>query len=394
MSSYWKNFRWIKSSPDEHEFAEKRMMENIKVPYEQKMVKVGDHYINTVKAGSGEPLVLIHGYGAALGFWCANIDFLSKHYTVYAIDLLGFGRSSRPDVKELKTSDQAEEFWINSINEWSDVVGLQKFDLLGHSLGGYLSACFTLKYPQRVNRLVLADSWGIPERPVDYDQHLPTSLKILSKIITPDVPLSILRALGPFGPDIIYKVRGDILQKFENIYPLDPVPPRKQQLVANGTAAATVAIDVDKKQVPPPAAAGAGEGSAAAPVTSTPAVVNRVAEYIYHSNAQSPATGEYLFGLLSLPLGWASNPLYDRIKKLHPDIDVTMLYGSNSWIDREPGYKLKEELSNIKDVVILEKSGHHCYIDAVDQFHTSILNALPKVEKDIRRDLLNQKDQF
>ncbi|EFA82836.1 hypothetical protein PPL_04531 [Heterostelium album PN500] len=334
-----RNFRWVKSSPDELESAEKKMLEGITTPYEQSLVKVGDEYVNTIKAGSGDPLVLIHGYGAGVGFWCANIDELAQHYTVYAIDLVGFGRSSRPDVSYLKTPDEAEEFWTKSILDWSEQMGLENFNLLGHSLGGYLSASFSLKYPEKVKKLVLADAWGIPHRPTDFEDKIPLPLKLLGKVITPDVPLALLRACGPLGPDLIYRFRQDLLMKFSGLYPNDDLK-------------------------------------------FNPLNPNRVAQYIYHTNAQSPATGEYLFKLLSLPFGWAVNPLIDRVKAMHPGIDVTLLYGSNSWIDHSSGHKLKEEMKNIKDIVIIEQSGHHIYIDNQNHFHQSIVNAIPKKRRD------------
>eukprot|EP01133_Synstelium_polycarpum_P002953 gene2953-3395_t len=331
----WRNWRWVKSSDDQLESAEKKMLESITTPYEQTMVKVGDHLVNTIKVGSGEPLVLIHGYGAGLGFWCANIDFLAQHYTVYAIDLVGFGRSSRPDLSKLKTQAEAEEFWTTSIKDWSEEVGLnEKFNILGHSLGGYLSTCFSLRHPEKVKSLVLADAWGIPHRPEDYEAKISLPLKLLGKVITPDVPLAMLRALGPYGPDMIYKFRNDLLRKFSGIFPEDTLKP-----------------DALKP--------------------------NRVADYIYHSNAQSPASGEHLFKLLSLPMGWAVNPLIDRVKFIDPEIDMTLLFGSNSWIDRSSGLALQQELKNVRDVVIIEKSGHHIYIDNVNDFHSSILKAVP-----------------
>ncbi|GAM24782.1 hypothetical protein SAMD00019534_079570 [Acytostelium subglobosum LB1] len=340
MFDSWKNWKWIKSSNDELESAEKRIMETITTPFEQKMVKVGEYQINTIKAGKGEPLLLIHGYGAGVGFWCANIDFLAQHYTVYAIDLLGFGRSSRPDVSDLKTSEEAENLWITSIHGWSEQVGLEKFNLLGHSLGGYISTCFTLRHPEKVKSLVLADAWGFAERPSNYEDRISLPFKLLFKFVSPEVPLSMLRTFGPFGQDLIYKCRQDLLNKFQHIFPDDGMQNN----------------------------------------TTHP---NRVAQYIYHANAREPATGECLFGLLTLPYGWAANPLINRIKAIHPSIDVTLMYGSNTWIDHNTGVILKEKMDNIKDVVIIEDSGHHVYIDNINQFHSSILKAtLPKDRRD------------
>jgi len=142
------------------------------------------NFINTVKVGKGSPLVLVHGnllffttwtdkilgFGAGVGFWVCNLKELSQKHTVYAIDLLGFGRSSRTPYTG-KTTDQAEAYFVDSIEEWRKAMNLQKFHLLGmrlfgellinnilgHSFGGYLSSIYTLKHPESVHHLLLAD---------------------------------------------------------------------------------------------------------------------------------------------------------------------------------------------------------------------------------------------
>lgn len=111
--------------------------------------------------GRGPPLVLVHGFGGGLGIWLGNLDELAKNHTVYAIDVLGFGRSSRPAFDKAKENpaDAAEDFFINSLHEWTNVMKLDKFDLLGHSMGGYISSVYALKHPQKLSNLILAGVW-------------------------------------------------------------------------------------------------------------------------------------------------------------------------------------------------------------------------------------------
>ncbi|XP_047741669.1 1-acylglycerol-3-phosphate O-acyltransferase ABHD5-like [Hyalella azteca] len=66
---------------------------------------------------------------------------------VYAIDILGFGRSSRP--KFDSDAVKAEKQFITSIESWRKAMGLDKFILLGHSFGGFLAASYAIKYPER-----------------------------------------------------------------------------------------------------------------------------------------------------------------------------------------------------------------------------------------------------
>ena len=145
------------------------------------------------------PLVLVHGFGGGIGLWALNIDALSQNRTVYAFDLLGFGRSSRPHLSP--DPEEAEEQFVDSIEKWRHHIGLDRFVMLGHSLGGYLASSYALKYPSRVQHLVLVDPWGFPEKPPEDEVslHIPTWVKVLGAVLSPFNPLAGLRAAGPWG---------------------------------------------------------------------------------------------------------------------------------------------------------------------------------------------------
>ena len=79
------------------------------------------------------------------------------------------GRSARVPFKiKSKLSDTAgrvketEDFFVESLEEWREKMNLEKMTLVGHSLGGYLSAIYALRYPQRVERLILLSPAGVP----------------------------------------------------------------------------------------------------------------------------------------------------------------------------------------------------------------------------------------
>lgn len=93
------------------------------------------------------PLVLLHGFGGGVALWAQNLDTLSTSGPVYTLDLLGFGRSSHPQFST--DPEGAEEQFVSALEEWREKVGLEEMVLLGHNLGGYLSAAYTLKYPHR-----------------------------------------------------------------------------------------------------------------------------------------------------------------------------------------------------------------------------------------------------
>ena len=145
------------------------------------------------------PLVLLHGFGAGVGFWTLNIDSLSEEQRLYAVDVLGFGRSSRPTFPS--DGAEAEKVFIQSIEEWREKVGLEKFILLGHSFGGYLACSYSLAHPERVQHLILADPWGMPEKPPPGEEHyeVPRWAKVVAALISPFNPLAAVRIAGPWG---------------------------------------------------------------------------------------------------------------------------------------------------------------------------------------------------
>jgi cardiolipin-specific phospholipase len=127
-------------------------------------------------------LVILHGYGAGLGFFYKNFEPLSRAqgWHLYALDMLGMGRSSRPPFRlKSKTREtqitEAEDWFIDSLEEWRIQKKIEKFTLMGHSMGGYMAVCYALKYPGRLNKLILASPVGIPEDPYATQAPMPTA---------------------------------------------------------------------------------------------------------------------------------------------------------------------------------------------------------------------------
>ena len=105
------------------------------------------------------PIVLVHGLGATLDHWALAIPLLAKNRRVLAIDLPGFGRSAKPD----RVYSPAE--FVAILRGFADKIGLERFVLVGHSMGGAISAEFVLEHEAHVERLVLVDAAGMTRMP-------------------------------------------------------------------------------------------------------------------------------------------------------------------------------------------------------------------------------------
>jgi len=109
-------------------------------------------------AGEGEPLILVHGFGAKKESWIATFPVLSKHFKVIRFDNRGAGNSDRPK------GNYTMEVFADDIKGLMDFLGLKKVNIAGWSLGGMIVQNFVLKYPDKVNKMILINSnYGFPD---------------------------------------------------------------------------------------------------------------------------------------------------------------------------------------------------------------------------------------
>jgi 4,5:9,10-diseco-3-hydroxy-5,9,17-trioxoandrosta-1(10),2-diene-4-oate hydrolase len=105
--------------------------------------------------GTGTPpLILIHGLGGYLENWEPNVPALAQARRVYAVDLVGFGRSDKPQV------DYSIPYFVAFIKDFMSTLGIEQAVLVGESMGGAIALRTILKYPHLVDKLVLAASAG------------------------------------------------------------------------------------------------------------------------------------------------------------------------------------------------------------------------------------------
>ena len=100
------------------------------------------------------PILLVHGFGASTDHFRKNIVQLQQDFEVWAIDLLGFGRSAKPDWQ------YSSDVWRDQLRDFIEQVIAQPVVLVGNSLGGYASLCLAAQCPQWSAGLVLLNSAG------------------------------------------------------------------------------------------------------------------------------------------------------------------------------------------------------------------------------------------
>ncbi|OLN97564.1 putative cardiolipin-specific deacylase, mitochondrial [Colletotrichum chlorophyti] len=369
---------------------------------EYSVERVGEEVDNT--------LVILHGYGAGLGFFYKNFEPLSrsKGWRLYALDMLGMGNSTRPPFKvnakgRKEQTAEAEAWFIDALEEWRKKRNIDKFTLVGHSLGGYLSVAYALKYPGHLKKLILASPVGIPEDPyavnadlpepeestfqneftqdqntVTSDNHdtmtsqakksAPTNSNNAPKRSMPGwfawlwdanvSPFSIVRLTGPLGPRF---VSGWTSRRFNHL-------PKAES--------------------------------------------ESLHDYAF-SIFRQRGSGEYALPYILAPGAFARSPIIHRIdgvgrqiiekngeKIKETGIPVVMVYGENDWMDVAGGFAAEEKLKQARiqallhgteeekrrengsaKVIIVSKAGHHLYLDNADEFNDYVRKELDEVEK-------------
>jgi pimeloyl-ACP methyl ester carboxylesterase len=122
--------------------------------YEDQYVLVDGSRIRYWVQGEGDALILVPGLGASVEFWQYNVGPLATRYRVYALDVLGFGKSDK-EIGEFSLSYAASFMAL-----FMDALGIERASLVGNSLGGVVCAQTGAQFPERVCTLILVDSAG------------------------------------------------------------------------------------------------------------------------------------------------------------------------------------------------------------------------------------------
>ncbi len=129
--------------------------------------------------GSGQPLVLVHGFGASIGHWRKNIPVLADAgYQVFAIDLLGFGGSAKPAI------DYSVDVWVELLKDfWTDHIQKPAV-FIGNSIGALISLIVLARYPEITAGGVLINSaGGLSHRPHELNPPLRIVMSTFNRVV-------------------------------------------------------------------------------------------------------------------------------------------------------------------------------------------------------------------
>lgn len=327
------------------------------------------HYINTFSIESTTPsdrapppAVVLHGYGAGLGFFFQNFPALGswagrRGTSVYALDWLGMGRSARPAFRvKAKREDiqgrvnEAESFFVDSLEEWREKMGLEKMTLIGHSLGGYLSACYAMKYPTRVSKLILLSPAGIPRDPDTTETY---SREVTDDPVPGATDADQARTASTETVDSMRRGQREEQKKESNTRKLftylweEGFSPF--QVVRSSLFWGPMLV---------------GKYSSRRFIGLSADDTKAMHEYILNITL-AKGSGEYCISHLLAPGAHARRPIVDRISALK--VPVTFAYGDNDWMDPEGGTESVEKLRQAGNgqgkMYIVPHAGHHLYLD-------------------------------
>jgi len=159
--------------------------------------QVGPYRVHYYEGGEGPPLVFVHGLGAESLNWVPAMLSYRHQFHVYAIDLLGHGETDQPDIAYSisQQSEMLHQFLLDRKATPADVVGV--------SMGGWITLKLAIDHPESVSRLVVADAAGLKfETPITVKNFLPSNHAEF---------VQFMAMLTPRVHDLPYPLRRDFL---------------------------------------------------------------------------------------------------------------------------------------------------------------------------------------
>lgn len=240
-------------------------------------------------------------------------------------------------------TEEVIDFFVESLEDWRGKhYDTEKIILVGHSLGGYLASWYALKYPERIEKLILVSPVGLPENeaPTDEDGDRQDAFKTQSGRTVPHTALTrfvsslwdrhytpqwLIRTAGPFGPKL---VRSYTMRRFHYL-------------------------------------------------TSEESLHLR--DYLYHISAFEKGSAEFAaMGTILAPFAYARKPLLPYLSGLKVPTDF--MYGDDDWMDHRHAVKAQECMYSAGNketkVHVVSGAGHHLYLDNPTEFNKLLIESI------------------
>lgn len=372
-------------------------------------------------AGSQKEVVLLHGYGASLGLFYNNFEALStlENTKVHVLDLLGFGLSSRPkfpkrkakekptfectyekDIKDKETGEVkptivsesvnvktsledveiAENFFVDSLESWRKQKEIEKFTLIGHSLGGYLSSCYAIKYPERVTKLILLSPVGLETSSFDLtkdNNDTKTKIEVSEKDLNaaPDVQQEFPQDLHVNLSKL--KKKGFLNSDTHGHVTVAPNMPSALKLFWR-TEISPFSF-VRKSYFLGPSVMKHWSFTRFMNLKDEAKILN-MHEYCYACFA-GKGSGEFCIPRILSPGILPYNPLLKRVPN-NLQCESLWVYGDSDWMNSSAGAAMCKKINDIgkykADFEIVSDAGHHMYLDNPKEFNSMILDYIKK----------------
>ncbi|KAL8985382.1 MAG: hypothetical protein Q9177_004452 [Variospora cf. flavescens] len=394
--------------------------------------------VERLEEAQDQNLVMLHGYGAGLGFFYRNFEGLSRvpGWKIYALDLLGMGRSSRPPFRvhckdRQKSITEAENWFVDAIEDWRVQKNIDQFTLLGHSLGGYMAVAYSLKYPGHLNKLILASPVGIPEDPYAINAAMPEpSDSTLPNEFSQDQQVTVGQSNAEISEAA--KSTGD----------------KNNFLNARSKAEKSAADDGEKTPAAPrkplpkwftylwdanispfsivrwsgPLGPRFVSGWTSRRFSHLPPDEAQALHTYAYSLFKQRGSGEYALAYILAPGAFARSPLIRRIQgvgrqmitpngsttssvavarqRRESGIPVVFCYGESDWMDIGGGYAAEQKMNEEKERIlrsasaeerqndrgaakclIIKKAGHHVYLDGWEEFNEVMRQEMEDVSR-------------
>jgi pimeloyl-ACP methyl ester carboxylesterase len=124
----------------------------------QRWLGINGRRVNVVELGEGPPVVFVHGHSGSWTNWLENLPHFAERHRVVALDLPGFGDSEMP------VEGVSIENYGRTVDAVMDELRVAHAAIVGNSMGGFVGAEVALKFPQRVQRLVLVSAAGLARK--------------------------------------------------------------------------------------------------------------------------------------------------------------------------------------------------------------------------------------